>query len=891
MKSKFATIDLCAVIHDLRELISMRVVNVYDVNSKTYIIKFQKPNEKAFILFESGIRIHRTTYDWPKAMFPSGFSMKFRKHINQKRLTNVSQVGIDRIIDLQFGDDERICHVIVELYDRGNVILTDHNYVILNILRPRTDADTDVRFSVRERYPLENARQENFLPSAENIGLFLENGKKGELLKRYLVRQSPFSSQLLDHALAVIGFPANAQIGVHVTNSEEDVKKVSDALALADKISKEISETKCTGYISYTTIERDGGKVSESYQEYYPYDFCQYRQDAKFHVLELPSFSESVDKFYSSIDSQKAEQRIMAVEKDASRKLDNIKKDHEHRLKALEEVQVIQERRGEYLQYNRDLVEQALLLTRTALANKMSWDEVKVWLDQVAEKGVEAAKRIVKLDFNSNSVTMRLSNPYEEGEEPLNVDIDIGLTADQNVRKYFGEKKSASVKQYKTVSASSKALKSAQLKMKSTVDQAKTRSSHMIHARKRFWFEKFYWFISSDSYLIIAGRDAQQNELLVKRYLRAGDIYVHAEIAGAASVIIRNRNNKEDAPPPRTLNEAGTMAICFSTAWEAKVVINAWWVRHDQVSRTAQTGEYLPSGSFMIRGKKNFLPSCQLQLGFGLLFRLDDEALERRKQALATSSSEEENKDESEDEEEQNETLDEFPDVEVNLKSMHLPSSADDANEYSVINLAPVQKVVKKTETEKYLESKQQAPKAAGEQQENNAMSKPMTKRQKHKLEKIRKKYKDQDEEERQIRMELLHGSTESENPEGSSGKPSGKEKGEKEQQPAAEDVDDEDEAGAESTQMDDEDGVLFTVPVCAPYSSMQKFKYKVKVTPGTGKRGKAVKMALALFMREKVATPAEKMLIKNLTTDDHVAQNLPGKVRVSAPMLNTKVK
>lgn len=42
MKSKFATIDLCAVIHDLRELISMRVVNVYDVNSKTYIIKFQK---------------------------------------------------------------------------------------------------------------------------------------------------------------------------------------------------------------------------------------------------------------------------------------------------------------------------------------------------------------------------------------------------------------------------------------------------------------------------------------------------------------------------------------------------------------------------------------------------------------------------------------------------------------------------------------------------------------------------------------------------------------------------------------------------------------------------------------------------------------------------------
>jgi len=36
--------------------------------------------------------------------------------------------------------------------------------------------------------------------------------------------------------------------------------------------------------------------------------------------------------------------------------------------------------------------------------------------------------------------------------------------------------------------------------------------------------------------------------------------------------------------PPKTLNEAGTMAICNSAAWDAKVITSAWWVRHDQVS-------------------------------------------------------------------------------------------------------------------------------------------------------------------------------------------------------------------------------------------------------------------------------------------------------------------
>ncbi len=91
---------------------------------------------------ESGIRLHLTNYDWPKNTYPSGFSMKLRKHIKQKRLQSVKQLGIDRIIDFQFGEDDWACHVILELYDRGNIVLTDQDYVVLNILRPRTDKGT-----------------------------------------------------------------------------------------------------------------------------------------------------------------------------------------------------------------------------------------------------------------------------------------------------------------------------------------------------------------------------------------------------------------------------------------------------------------------------------------------------------------------------------------------------------------------------------------------------------------------------------------------------------------------------------------------------------------------------------------------------------------------------
>ena len=38
-------------------------------------------------------------------------------------------------------------------------MLTDFEYNILNILRPRADDSQDVRFAVREIYPLNAARQ------------------------------------------------------------------------------------------------------------------------------------------------------------------------------------------------------------------------------------------------------------------------------------------------------------------------------------------------------------------------------------------------------------------------------------------------------------------------------------------------------------------------------------------------------------------------------------------------------------------------------------------------------------------------------------------------------------------------------------------------------------
>lgn len=66
--------------------------------------------------------------------------------------------------------------------------------------------------------------------------------------------------------------------------------------------------------------------------------------------------------------------------------------------------------------------------------------------------------------------------------------------------------------------------------------------------------------------------------------------------------------------------------------------------------------------------------------------------------------------------------------------------------------------------------------------------------------------------------------------------------------------------------------------------------RFKVKLTPGTGKRGKAAKTSVIMFMRDRSATQREKDLLRAVR-DEQLARNIPGKVKLSAPRLQAYKK
>ncbi|XP_062824787.1 ribosome quality control complex subunit NEMF [Anolis carolinensis] len=1060
MKSRFNTVDIRSVIAELRQsLLGMRVNNVYDVDNKTYLIRLQKPDVKATLLLESGIRIHTTEFEWPKNMMPSGFAMKCRKHLKTRRLVSVKQLGVDRIVDFQFGSDEAAYHLIIELYDRGNIVLTDHEYLILNILRFRTDEADDVRFAVREHYPVDIAKPAAPLPSLERLTEIITTSPKTEQIKRVLNPHLPYGATLIEHCLIETGFSGNTRIE---QIDSKDIERLLAALQKAEEYMEVTDNFDGKGYIIQKREKKpslEPEKPAEeilTYEEFHPFLFSQY---TKCPFVEFDSFNKAVDEFYSKLEGQKIDLKALQQEKQALKKLENVRKDHEHRLEALHQAQEIDKVKGELVEMNLEMVDRAITVVRSALANQIDWTEIGALVKEAQAQGDPLASAIKELKLQTNHITMLLKNPYvfseeeeeeedgeveeEVGEEtkgkrkkknkakqpkkpqknkPLLVDLDLSLSAYANAKKYYDHKRFAARKTQKTVEAAEKAFKSAEKKTKQTLKEVQTVTT-IQKARKVYWFEKFLWFISSENYLVIAGRDQQQNEMIVKRYLRPGDIYVHADLHGATSCVIKNPTG--DPIPPRTLTEAGAMALCYSAAWDARVITSAWWVHHHQVSKTAPTGEYLTTGSFMIRGKKNFLPPSYLMMGFSFLFKVDESCVWRHKGErkvkvqeedmdtvtsstielaaeetepldapegeesssedgekgesqekgeseqdpsethqregdLVAGSSEEEDagsEDEGEGEEEPAKEASEeihFPDTTIDLSHLHTQrsrlqsaskedtSSNESKSQAGRRHLSAKQRREMKKKKQPSEGEEPEPPKEKDEEEEaslslplsssgiRNGGNQPLVKRgQKSKLKKIKEKYKDQDEEDRELIMKLLGsaGSNKEEKPKkAKKGKgnqePSKKQPQKPRKKPekgvrieeltpemeavALEDPPDEKEEldqdqhtheegdtffDSLTGQPHQEDLLLFAVPICAPYTAMTNYKYKVKLTPGTQKKGKAAKTALHNFMQSKEATSREKDLFRSVKDTD-LSRNIPGKVKVSAPnLLNMKKK
>lgn len=937
MKIRFSTLDILAILPELKSKIctGWRVNQVYDCDQKTFLFKLNKSivqmkkdddplnvNEetanKMTLLVESGMRLHTSDFDWPRSHAPGNFSTKLRKHIRNKRVEDIKQVGIDRLIDIQFGSNMAANHLLIELYDKGNLILTDHEYIILAMLRWRKpdkqqqhcavqldlDSSDSENFKVGQKYPLSRSRNHEDigtldeakiveLMSNSTVEMGRPNYKKRNKtkqergdglfdinLKDLLNPHVIYGSSLLeDKLLKYLNVESDKEykkcvIQVHIDNfkrlDKTEVAKFAKIVKAAlDEADAELVKVKqlsrSNGYIVQKTQSSDDAlkskrkgasfnkdeepKTITTNVDFFPIRSCAERkvsQEQGLVLVEYESFDKAVDVYYCNMESQKLDSKAFVAEKEARKKLENLKIAHERRLEDLSKAQRDDEEKARLIELNCDKVEDALLIIRSMLANQIPWSEIRQTIKEAQSMKDPIASLITNVKFDRNEFTMRLCDPYEVDADPQNedqvktgkksgkniknlyrdIEIDISLSAYANARRFFVKRRTAVNKEKKTIEVSKKAFKNVERRTKEMLKEVVVTTS-ITKARKRYWFENFFWFISSDGYLVVAGRDAEQNELLVKRYMKTNDIYVHADLHGASTVIIKNEGL--DSVPPKTLVEAGNMAVCYSSAWDTKIATTSWWVYPKQVSKTAPAGEYLTVGSFIIRGKKNFLPLSNLVLGFGFLFRLEEESIEKKREAREAR--------------------------ELNMKQIATADMTKEAPEEYISDTNQSEDSSGSEIDDKYTDDS-----SSGTESKKNPIIEQLDSHEKQvntiegetMLDELTEDVEDEIDDENKItEHRLIDTLTET---------------------PLQDDI------------------LLYAIPMCGPYSAFQNFKYKVKVVPGANKRGKAAKACLGMFLHDKRASQREKDLLRALKDQDY-ARNIPNKVKVSAANLKTMIK
>ena len=580
MKQKIGLPDIINLVNYFKKTyLNTRLLQVYDVNSKCFLLKLSLENrEKRFVIVDANVqslRIHETHHEavLPRQKLPSSFCTKLRIHLRNKKIISIRQLGMDRIIDIEFGfpdvetedtfQESKQFHLILEMYDNGNLFLTDKDYKIL-ILTRRHTFNENSKALVGHNYPMDQINpqvniDETFIDDLEKFLSEFEFKKKKSYREILLSRNSPvavFGKDIIIHCLTSISVSPNKKL------TQERVRN-------SDKIDVKIFLQSLQETLDLINRSDSGFLVTKEDQpeSYSPIVFSQYSGDV-FTIIEHKTLSEVIDNYYRPNIKESIETKKKVKVEDQKTKVERIQESINEKLQKLQDQVDSTQKIIDYLETNQFIDEQFLVDV-----NKK--DKIKI---------------------------------YHVDDMTIEIQYEINIW--KNIKSYYQKKKDLVANIAKTTQSGSNAIEN--MKKQEKKQKKKVKFIDQETETKEFRFQKFKWFITSDGYLVILGKDMHQNEQLVSKHMTKNDIYIHSETHGSGSALIKDVIDRQDdstKPEPsfKAVREAVCFVICNSKSWTSKIPSDGYWVYPEQVSKTPPSGEYISTGSFIVRGKRNYV--------------------------------------------------------------------------------------------------------------------------------------------------------------------------------------------------------------------------------------------------------------------------------------------
>lgn len=588
MKEEMSSVDVYAIVKELQFLVDSKLEKAYQHTADEIRLKLQEfKTGKYDLIAEAGKRLHLTEHARESPKLPPAFAMMLRKYIMGGRITKISQHGFDRIVEVDVLRAGIKNTLVVELFNKGNVILLDDGRRIIMPLKALKMKDRDV---VRgEAYEFPPAQASPMDMDESSLSKLLSDSDKDVV--RTLATRTSIGGMYAEEACSIAGIDKNREARSLVE---------SEALVLLNGI-RELFRPLKEGNLKPHIVKKDGKEI-----DVLPFELRKYEGLEK---VYYESFNKALDEYFSRQIVVETKEAVREKKAEKLGIFERRLKQQEDAISKFEKEEKENVRKGEliYAEYGR--VKEILDVIKGAREKGYSWDDIRKILKEAKKKGNMAATLIQAVDPSTGTLTVSLP------EATLN--LNVNLTVEQNAQSYYDKAKKVQAKR----SGASKAIEDTKKMMATAAPKEEKPSQKKVsmQRRKPRWYERFRWFYTSDGFLVIAGRDADTNEEVVKKYMESKDLFFHADVHGAPITILKSEG-KEITPV--AISEAGEFAVSYSSIWKsAQYSGDCYYVKPEQVSKTPESGEYVSKGAFIVRGERNYIKGIRLRAAVGI--RLD----------------------------------------------------------------------------------------------------------------------------------------------------------------------------------------------------------------------------------------------------------------------------
>ncbi|SDG06976.1 Predicted component of the ribosome quality control (RQC) complex, YloA/Tae2 family, contains fibronectin-binding (FbpA) and DUF814 domains [Halorubrum xinjiangense] len=657
-KRELSSIDLAALVTELNRYEGAKVDKAYLYDDDLLRLKLRDFDRgRVELMIEVGDikRAHAAdpdnVADAPGR--PPNFAKMLRNRMSGADFAGVEQYEFDRILTFEFEREDQNTTLVAELFGQGNIAALDETGEVIGALSTVRLKSRTVAPGSQYEYPASRLN-----PLTVSRGGFDRHMRESDSdVVRTLATQLNLGGLYAEEVCTRAGVPKETPID---EATDDQLGALHDALSRIDERLRSGDVDPRVYEESVDCEGAEGGDGGDADRDPRVVDVTPFplAEHEDLPSVGFDSFNAAVDEYFHRLDSEGTDEGEAPADASASRpdfeeeiaKQERIIEQQRGAIEGFEEQAQAERERAELLYANYDLVDEVLSTVREARANEVAWDEIAETLAAGAERGIPAAEAVVDVDGGEGTVTVELDEEGDDGGT-TRVELDASEGVEVNADRLYQEAKRVEEKKEGAMAAiestreeleAVKARK-AEWEEKQAADDGAgdgagsdgddeddeeyetdwlARSSIPIRSPDD-WFERFRWFRTSTGYLVIGGRNADQNEELVKKYMSKHDRFFHTQAHGGPVTLLKASGPSESSEPvdfsEETLREAAQFAVSYSSDWkDGRGAGDAYMVEPDQVSKTPESGEYIEKGSFVIRGDRTYFEDVPCRIAVGV---------------------------------------------------------------------------------------------------------------------------------------------------------------------------------------------------------------------------------------------------------------------------------